>query len=71
MNYEIVKNGSNQRVFEFKEDIDKLRGTSTQLIVEKILPLTNLEPGAYTINVKAEDRNRKQTVGSSAIFTIQ
>jgi GWxTD domain-containing protein len=71
VNYEIVKNGSNQKVFEFKEDVTKLRGTSTQLIVERILPLKGLEPGAYTINVKAEDKNRNQTVASTATFTVQ
>ena len=71
VNYEITKTGSNLKVFEYKEDVAGLPGSPTQLIVEKILPLKNLEPGAYTISVKAEDKNRNQTVGSTATFTVQ
>ena len=46
-------------------------GSGTQLIIEKILPLKALESGQYTLNVKAEDKNRNQTVLSSANFTVK
>lgn len=69
--YEVVKNGSNEKVFEFSEDVSKIENSSAnQITVEKILPLKNLEPGQYTIRMKVMDRNRNQTVNPSATFTI-
>ena len=71
LNYEIVKAGTTTKVFEFKEEASRIPGSSTQLIIEKLLPLKALESGQYTINVKAEDMNRKQTVLSTANFTVR
>ena len=71
LQYEIVKAGTTTKVFEFKEEAASVPGSGTQLIVEKLLPLKGLESGAYTLNVKAEDKNRNQTVLSSANFTIR
>jgi hypothetical protein len=69
--YEVVKNGSNEKVFEFSEDVSKIENSSAnQITVEKILPLKNLEPGQYTIRMKVMDRNRNQTVNPSATFTV-
>ena len=70
--YEVVKNGSNQKVFEFTEDVAKLENASSnQVTVEKVLPLQNLEPGQYTIRMKVTDRRRNQTLNPSATFTVQ
>ncbi|HEY3743659.1 MAG TPA: GWxTD domain-containing protein [Bryobacteraceae bacterium] len=71
LDYEIVKNDTNKKVFEYKEDAAAIPGSSSQLIVEKLLPLKSLEAGQYTINVKAEDKNRNQTVLSTANFTVR
>lgn len=71
LNYEIVKAGTTTKVFEFKEEAASVPGSGTQLIVEKLLPLKGLDSGNYTLNVKAEDKNRNQTVLSSANFTIK
>lgn len=72
VSYEIVKNGSNQKVFEFEEPVEKLPGSSAQVTVEKILPLQTLEPGQYSLTVKATDKNRNnESVVSSASFTIK
>jgi hypothetical protein len=71
LNYEIVKAGTNTKVFEYKEDAANVPGSGAQLIVEKILPLKTLESGQYTINVKAEDKTRNQTVLSTANFTVR
>ncbi len=71
VSYEIVKNGSNERVFEYSEEAATLPGSSTQLIVEKLLPLKLMQPGLYTLNVKAQDKNRNQTVTNTASFTIK
>lgn len=71
LNYEIVKNGSNEKVFEFKEDAAGIPGSGAQLTIERILPLQTLEPGQYTLNVKAEDKTRNQTVTQTAVFTVK
>jgi hypothetical protein len=69
--YEVVKNGSNVKVFEFSEELTAVEGASaTQVTIEKILPLQNLEPGQYTIRLKVLDRNRNQTLTPSATFTV-
>ena len=69
--YQVVKNGSNEKIFEFTEDIASLPGASaSQVTVEKLLPLQNLQPGQYTLKLKITDRNRNQTLTPSAQFTI-
>jgi len=70
--YEVVKNGTNQKVFEFSEEVAKLENASAnQVTIEKVLPLQSLEPGQYTIRMKVTDRKRNQTVNPSATFTVQ
>lgn len=68
--YEIVKNGSNQKVFEFSEDVSALRGSATQLTVEKLLPLKTFEPGSYTLRMKVVDKVRNQTLTPTATFSV-
>ncbi len=71
IDYEVVKNGTNQKVFEFTEEVSKIdNASSNQTTVEKILPLKNLEPGQYTLKMKVLDRNSKQTLTPSASFTV-
>ncbi|HLJ15338.1 MAG TPA: GWxTD domain-containing protein [Bryobacteraceae bacterium] len=69
--YEILKNGSNERVFDYSEDATKLPGSSTQLTIDKLLPLKSLEPGQYTLRLKVTDKNRKETLTPSATFTVK
>ena len=46
--YEVVKNGTNQKVFDYTEDVNHVPGASAQQVtVEKLLPLQSLEPGQY------------------------
>lgn len=68
--YEIVKNGSNQKVFEYTEDVNSLKGSATQITVEKLLPLKTFEPGSYTLKMKVVDKVRNQTLTPSATFTV-
>ncbi|MBV9743880.1 MAG: GWxTD domain-containing protein [Acidobacteriia bacterium] len=69
--YELVKNGSNQKIFGFTEDVTKLPGASASSVtIEKLLPLKDLEPGQYTIKIKVTDKNRNQVVAPSAQFTV-
>ncbi len=69
--YEVVKNGTNEKVFEFTEDLTAIEGASaTQVTVEKILPLANLHPGQYTFRMKVTDKIKNQTVTPSGTFTV-
>lgn len=71
--FEVVKNnkGSNQVVIPaYSEDVSKLPGGAMEVTVQKLLPLKDLEPGNYTVNIKATDKTRNQTLTKSATFTI-
>jgi GWxTD domain-containing protein len=68
--YEIIKNGSNQKVFEYTEDVNSLEGSASQVTVQKLLPLKSLEPGSYTLRLKVQDKVRNQTLTPTATFTI-
>jgi len=69
--YEVTKNGTNEKIFDFSEDIAKLPDASSQQVtIEKILPLQTLKPGQYTLKMKVTDRNRNQTLTPSATFTV-
>jgi GWxTD domain-containing protein len=68
--YEISKVGSNEKVFEYTEDLKSLPGSATQVVVEKLLPLKDLEPGKYQLKIKVVDKIRNQTLTPSATFTV-
>jgi GWxTD domain-containing protein len=68
--YEIVKDGSTQKVFEYSEEVSSLPGGASQVTVEKLLPLKDLEPGKYTLRIKVVDKKRNQTLTPSATFTV-
>lgn len=69
--YEVVRNGSNEKIFEFTEDVQKMEGSSAQqYTIEKILPLQNLEPGDYTLRLKVTDKNNNSTLTPSATFKV-
>jgi len=68
--YVITKNGSNEKVFEYTEDLTALTGGASQMVIEKLLPLTSMEPGQYTLRMKVIDKRRNQTLTPSATFTV-
>jgi len=69
--YEVVKNGSNERIFDFTEELAQIPGASaSQVTIEKLLPLKDLAPGQYTIRIKVTDKNRNQILTPSAQFTV-
>ncbi len=71
IDYEVVRNGNNQKVLEFSEDVTGLPGASAQQVtVEKLLPLKTLEPGQYTLKMKVTDRLRNQVLTPSTTFTV-
>jgi GWxTD domain-containing protein len=70
--YEVVKTGTNEKIFEFSEEVASVEGASAnQYTVEKLLPLANLEPGEYTLRLKVTDRNNgNATLTPSASFKV-
>ena len=69
--YVLTKNGSNERIFDFTEEISQLPDASaSQVTIEKILSLKDLAPGQYTMQLKITDKNRNQTLTPSAQFTV-
>ncbi len=70
--YEVMRNGSNEKIFEFTEEIASIPNVSTQQVtVEKLLPLASLQPGQYTLKMKVTDRVSNQTLTPSAMFTVK
>ncbi|HEV8041043.1 MAG TPA: GWxTD domain-containing protein [Bryobacteraceae bacterium] len=71
--YEITKTGSNDKpVLDYTEDVSKIPGASAaQVTVEKLLPLSSLDPGQYTLTMKVVDKNRNQTLTPTANFTVK
>lgn len=69
--YQVVKNGSNEKIFEFAEELMTIPGASAnQVTIEKLLPLKDMQPGQYTLKLKVTDKNRNQTLTPSATFTV-
>ena len=68
--YVITKNGSNEKVFEYTENISTVTGGASQVVIEKLLPLQSMEPGQYTLRMKVVDKKRNQTLTPSATFTV-
>ena len=70
--YSVVKNGTNQKIFEFTEELGKVDGASAQQVtIEKVLPLKSMEPGQYTLKMKVVDRLKNQTLTPSTVFTVR
>jgi GWxTD domain-containing protein len=69
--YIVSKNGTNENVFDYTEDIGEMPNASTaQVTIEKLLPLKTLAPGKYTIRLKVTDKVRNQVLTPTAQFTI-
>jgi GWxTD domain-containing protein len=69
--YEVVKRDTNEKIFEFTEELASIAGASaTQVTVEKLLPLKSLVPGNYTLKMKVTDKKRNQTLTPTANFTV-
>jgi GWxTD domain-containing protein len=69
--YEIDRAGSNEKVMDFSEEIGSIANASaSQVTIEKQLPLNSFGFGAYTLKVKATDRNRDQSIQRQGTFTV-
>lgn len=69
--YEVVKSGSNEKIFSFSEEVAKMDGASSQqYTVEKILPLKDFAPGDYTLRMKVTDKFNNATLSPTANFKV-
>jgi hypothetical protein len=69
--YSVTKDGTNEKMFDFTEDIANLPGASAQQVtVEKLLQLDKLPPGQYKLQLKVTDKTRNQVLTPVASFTV-
>ena len=58
-------------LLDFTEDINTMRGASPrQTVVEKLLPLANLEPGEYRLSLEISDSVKNEVLMPSATFKV-
>jgi GWxTD domain-containing protein len=69
--YQIIDLGSNKSVLDMQEDSKKLSAGSDQVTLERSVPLANLQPGKYQINIKVNDSVSNQAIAQSAPFTVE
>ena len=69
--YQIIDLGSNKAVLDMQEDTKKLSASSDQVTLERSVPLANLQPGKYQINIKVNDSVSNQVIAQSAPFTVE
>src|SRR5713226_6505783 len=65
-----VKKG-NEQVMQFKETSEEMKQTGEQVTIERLLPLTTLTPGKYSLEVVATDTLANKTVSKTAEFTVK
>ncbi len=69
--YVVLKNGANDKIFDYTEDIAQMPNAScAQVTIEKLLPLRTLAPGVYTIRLRVTDKIRNQVLTPTAQFTV-
>jgi GWxTD domain-containing protein len=69
--YVVTKDGTNEKVFDYTEDLAGLPEASMQQVtVDKLMSLEKLAPGKYTIQLKVTDKTRNQVLTPTASFTI-
>jgi hypothetical protein len=68
--YEIVRNGSDEKVLEFEENLSALSGGAAQMVIEKKLKLDSMTPGEYTLKIKVTDSLRDESLTRSAKFKV-
>jgi hypothetical protein len=71
--YEITKAGTKDNILppEYSTDeVAKLPGGASQIIVRKLLPLKDVDPGTYNLKITVFDKKRNQTLTRTTTFTV-
>lgn len=58
-------------VMKYKETGEEMKQTGDQVTIERLLPLSTLAPGKYTLEVQATDGLSNQTVTRKAEFSVK
>ena len=64
--YLVSKAGSEKPLIDFTDEL-----STPRLRVEKMLPLTQLDPGEYTLKAIVTDKNSGRTITPSAAFSVR
>jgi GWxTD domain-containing protein len=67
--YTLLKDGKN--IFTSTENSDDIKNASSQLTIEKTMPLEPLTPGAYTVAIKVTDHIKNKSISPTASFVLQ
>jgi GWxTD domain-containing protein len=67
--YTVKKGGT--EVMQFKENSTDMKQTGDQITIERLLPLSTLAPGKYTLQINATDTLSNQTISRTADFTVK
>lgn len=67
--YQLMKNG--KAIFSTTENAADIKDASSQLTIEKTMPLQALPPGDYTMTVKVTDNIKKKSIMPTASFVVQ
>ena len=65
-----VKKGNDQ-VLQFKETSADMKQTGDQVTIERLLPLSTLQPGKYSLEIVATDTLSNKTVSKTADFIVK
>jgi GWxTD domain-containing protein len=65
-----VKKGAEQ-VLQFNETSVEMKQTGDQITIERLLPLSTLTPGKYTLEINATDKLSNQSISRTADFTVK
>jgi GWxTD domain-containing protein len=69
--YDVVNTATNKAVVHTTESTDAMGNVGEQVTLQKTLPAANLQPGLYRIEIKVNDNISKQTVGPTAMFSVE
>jgi len=67
--YEIAKDGKD--VLNQTEPVAKIQSASTQVTLQKRMPVKLLEPGKYTVQIKVTDNIKKASINPTATFEVR
>jgi 5-hydroxyisourate hydrolase-like protein (transthyretin family) len=67
--YDIAREGKS--ILNQTEDVAKMPNAAQQLTLQKTMPLKQLQPGKYTLQIKVKDNVTKQTLTPSATFELR
>ena len=69
VDYRILKD--KEEVMRFTETSADLQQMGEQLTIEKLMPLNQLEPGRYKLEIKVTDQVTKQSIAPTVEFTVR